>query len=374
MDFSLSDEQRMIADTVAKVTEAAGAELSAGHAGSFSEDRWQRLAETGLLGLNVPVEMGGIGGNAVDNLVALQAFGRGALPEPVISCAVVGAKLLALLGTDEQRQRYFPAMAEGQLRFVLAYLERGRRYDLAPITTVARKTPNGWTLDGEKVTVLDAPGMTLLAVTAAILDGVSEPRLGVFLLEPDRTGMSLRAGTTLDGRAFADVVLEKVQCSADALLGSVPAVPEQVMHVLDWATAAACFEAVGAMEMLLRITANYIKTRKQFGQQLASFQAIQHRVADMASYLEQARSICLHVASQLDGDDLVATARATSAAKVMVGEAARFIGQQAVQLHGAIGITEELAVSRYFKRLTCFEMTFGDADYHLRRYQQFGRH
>jgi alkylation response protein AidB-like acyl-CoA dehydrogenase len=381
MDFGLSDEQRMLADLVGRYVQknhgdavrSAAAQKSEG----FSRARWATLAETGLLGLNVAPEQGGLGGKAADCWIVMQAFGRGLVQEPYVSTAVIGARLLGLAGSTPQKERWLPSIVDGSRLFALATLEPGARYDLWQVAATARRTASGWVLDGAKALVPGGDSADVLLVSARV--DASDSRqdtagIGVFIVPADAPGLSRQSMPTFDGRRGATIRLSAVQLSADALLGESASQAGGSYEKLEWAigygVAALCAEAAGAMRQLLDLTLAHLRARHQFGKSIGSFQALQHRAAEMLVSTEQATSMALMAAAYVDGDDAAARRRALSAAKALVGRCARHVGQTAIQLHGGMGMTDELAAGHYFKRLTAIDKTWGDADHHTGLFAQ----
>jgi alkylation response protein AidB-like acyl-CoA dehydrogenase len=355
MDFSFTEEQQLLEDTVRRFVarDCAFEKRRAirDSAGGWSRDTWQALADLGLLALNVPEEHGGLGAGPVDTMIAMNALGPGLLLEPYLASAVVATALL----------RECPAQAG-----LLAQLAAGER-----IVVLAHEEPNGvatrcriegtdFLLDGRKCVVAHAAAADFLIVSARLGDD-----LALFLVPRDAPGLSLDSYPTLDGTRAAEVHLAGVRLPATARLAAGHAALERA---LDIGLAALCAEAVGIMKAALDATADYLRTRQQFGQPIGRFQALQHRAADMLLHYEQAKSMSYLAAMRCTSKDAAERRRALSAAKVLTGRAARFIGQQAVQLHGGMGMTDELVVSHWFKRLTAIEMLFGDSDTHLQTF------
>lgn len=373
MNFNLSDEQNALRDQLLRLMqkdygfEARKAFLKS--AEGHSPAAWQNLAEMGVLALTLPETHGGLGGNAVDNLVVMECFGRGLVVEPYLSSVVLGASLIAAAGSAAQKDALLPALAEGKLKLALAHEENGARYRLSHVRTTAKAAGGGFVLNGSKTVVLNGADADPLIVSARTSGADSEEQgISLFLVPRSAAGISLHSYPTHDGQRAAELTLKDVKLGPDALLGKVGEGFAPLEHATQRAIAAVCAEAVGAMGALLEITGVYLKTRKQFGVPIGSFQVLQHRMADMLMVMEQARSMAYLAATQADSADVQARRRIMSAAKVLVGQAARQVGQQAVQLHGGIGVTDELNVSHYFKRLTMINILFGDADYHLGRY------
>ena len=374
MNFDFSEEQNQLRDALVRLLDRGyefdkRRQILASEAG-FSRDIWRQLAELGALSIALPEQHGGAGGTAVDTLVIMEALGRRIVVEPYVPAIVLGAGLVARVGAGAQRARLLPRIGAGQHFAALAHDELDSRYDLARVTTRARPDgAGGFILDGAKTVVLGGGVADTLIVSArtagepADLDGVS-----LFLVDASAAGVTRRHYATQDGHRAADVTLSGVRVSADALLGPAGGGIALVEHALEHGIVAVCGEALGVMAVLVELTTSYVKTRKQFGVPIGQFQVLQHRLADMLMRVEQARSMTYLIATTVDSADAAARRRVTAAATAMVSQAARFVGQGAIQLHGGIGITDEAPVSHYFKRLTMITLTFGDADYHLARF------
>jgi alkylation response protein AidB-like acyl-CoA dehydrogenase len=370
MDFKLTDEQQQLRDTLARFVqkdytfEKRKAILKSQD--GYSREAWQQLAEMGFTALTLPEAHGGLGGTAVDTMVVMEVLGRGLVVEPYLATVVLGAGLVAHVGTEAQQKALLPAIAEGKLLVAFAHDEPGARYELTRVTTTAKKGGDGYVLSGTKTVVLHGAQAGKLIVSARTGGGErDENGIALFIVDAAAPGVSLRDYPTHDGQRAAELTLKNAR---GELLGK----DGQGAALVDWAVsrgiAALCAEAVGCMAALVEITLGYIKTRKQFGVPIGSFQALQHRMADMLMMTEQARSMTYLAASKADSADVAERRRCISAAKALIGQAGRYVGQQAVQLHGGIGVTDEVNVSHYFKRLTLINATFGDADHHLGRF------
>ncbi len=371
MDFQYSEEQRMLADSLRRfATEGWSFESrrNASRKGKgYSDENWNVLAEMGVLGLNIPQDYDGFGENPASMLVVHSELGRALAGEPVIPSSVVCATIVERFGSNTQKQQWLPAVASGEAIFSLAYLEPGRRYETKPATTKVEAAGTGFRLNGSKVLVWHGAAATTLLVSAVGADG----KASLFVVPRDAAGVSLRDYPTMDGVRAADITFSNVELSADALLGAEGAAAAALELGIDHGIAALCAHAAGAMERLIEITAEYLRTRKQFGQPLGKFQALQHRMADMLIQKELALSMAYVAVSALTEADVEKRRRMISGAKTVVAEAGRYVGQQAVQLHGGMGMTDELDVGDYFKRLTMIDPLFGDIDYHV---QRFGEH
>ncbi|AXQ28160.1 pimeloyl-CoA dehydrogenase small subunit [Solimonas sp. K1W22B-7] len=368
MNFNFSEEQQQLRDTLDRyVRKDYGFEKRRGIIHStegWSREVWAQLADLGVLSVGLPEEHGGLGGGPFDTLLVMESLGRGMVVEPYVATVVLCAGLVARAGSEAQQAALLPGVASGETRLALAHHERGGRYDLSRIETAARRDGDAWVLNGHKSVVLHGAAADQLLVSAKTAAGIS-----LFLVDAKAPGVSRRDTPAQDGHRVAEVTLKDVRVGSDALVGAEGAALPQIELALDHAIAALCAEAVGAMGSLIEATVTYLKTRKQFGVPIGSFQALQHRAVEMYLHAEQARSMSYLAADKLGATDPAERRRAISGAKVLVGNAARYVGQQAVQLHGGIGVTDELAVGHYFKRLTMITLLFGDVDHHV---AQFG--
>lgn len=373
MDFSYSEEQQMLADTVGRLVDKdydfETRRKLAQTAPGFSEDIWHLFAELGLLALNVPEEFGGMGGSAVETLIVMEAFGRGLVLEPYLPTAVVAASLINAVGSAGQKEILLGAIADGSRRFALATLEPQARFDLWDIRATAARDRDGFVINGRKAVVQGGDSADTLIVSARSGGGTTDKQgISLFLVDAEADGVKVRGFPDIDGQRSAEITLENVAAGTDALLGSVGDGYAPLEAAIDRGIAALCAEAVGAMAKLIDITAEYLRTRKQFGKPIGSFQALQHRAADMLTALEQSRSAALMAAAKVDSPDPAERRAAVSAAKAIVGRAGRSVGQAAIQLHGGMGMSDELAVGYYFKRLTCIDMTWGNSEHHAELY------
>ena len=370
MDFNYTDEQNALRDTLARfIAKDYGFEQRRALAKSdegFSRDHWKQFTELGLTALPFPEDFGGLNGNAVDTMLVMEAFGRGLVLEPYLTTVIVAGSLVREAGSDAQKKELLPAVAGGERLLALAHYEPNGRYRVSRVDTAAKPKGEGWVLSGAKGVVIGGGAADTLLVTAR---SSHEPRdedgISLFLVDRRAKGVSVRSYMTQDGGRAADIRFDDVELGPDALLGNLGAVLPDLERALDYGRAALCAEAVGIMTALNEATLEYLKTRKQFGQPIGRFQALQHRMVDMVIATEQARSMATLAAVKADAPNAAERRRAISAAKAYVGQQARFVGQQAVQLHGGMGVVDELNISHYFKRLTMINMTFGDTDHHL---------
>ena len=374
MNFELSEEQRLLKDSAERfVRENCTLDrrraLVEGEPG-YSEIHWRQMAELGWLGVNVPEEYGGTGGGPAETMVLMEAFGAGLVLEPFFPSVVLGAGLVEMAGSAAQKAAILPAVVAGDLKLAFAWVEPRAGYDLFDVeTTAERRGGADYVINGAKGVVLGAASADRLVVSARTAGGSRDPRgIGLFLVDRDASGLKLRGYRTVDGLRAAEVSLDNVAAGEDAVLGD----PENALPVMEAvaerAVAALCAEAVGAMDVIVHDTAEYLKTRKQFGRPIGAFQVLQHRFTDMLMASEEARSMMYVATLRLAERDTVQRAKAVSGAKHLAGRHGRFIGQTAIQLHGGMGMTEEMAVAHYFKRLTMIDVMLGDEAYHLNRY------
>jgi alkylation response protein AidB-like acyl-CoA dehydrogenase len=370
MNFALTDEQQQLRDSLARFVqkeysfEKRKAILKSKE--GISREAWKQLADMGLTALGLPEAHGGLPGTPVDTMVVMDVLGRGLVVEPYLATVVLGAELVARAGSEAQQAAILPAVAAGDKLLALAHDEIGARYELEHVATTAKKHGDHYLLTGAKTVVLHGAQADTLIVSARTSGKVRDAGgIALFLVERAGAGVTVADHPTHDGQRAAEVALKGAR---GELLGKDGQGHALLEHAQARGIAALCAEAVGNMAALVEITLAYVKTRKQFGVPIGSFQALQHRMADMVMYVEQARSMSYLAAAKADAPDAAERRRALSAAKAYIGQAARFVGQQAVQLHGGIGVTDEANVSHYFKRLTLINVAFGDADHHLGRF------
>ena len=365
MDFDFSDEQTMLNETVtrfvAETYDFQKREHALKTADGWSREAWAGLAEMGLLALPFSEEDGGFGGGGVEMMIVMEALGRGLMVEPFFPTVVLAGGVLRKAGSAEQRAAIIPGIAAGERILALAHSERGLpRHTLAANTTATR-SGEGWTLDGRKVAVIHGGSADTLVVSAKAPEGLS-----LFLVDAKAAGVSIETKRGYDGVPVSEVALAGVAVGADALLGAAGSGEETLAAVFEEATAALVAEGVGAMAETFDVTVEYLKTRQQFGVAIGSFQALQHRAVEMLMQLELSRSMAILAALSLQIEP-GQRSRNISAAKALIGKSGRIVGQEAVQMHGAIGITAEYKVGHAFKRLTAIDALLGDRDYHLAR-------
>lgn len=371
MDFNFTEEQTMIRDSLSRLireqydfdTRRKVVESEAG----WRPEMWAQFAELGLLMAPFSEEDGGLGGGPIDAMVVMEEFGKGLVVEPYVPSVVCGGGFLKR-GSDAQKEEYLSGIMSGEAIFAFAYAEPRGRYNLADLETTAKRDGAGFVLNGHKAVVIGAPWATHFIVTART-SGDRRDRNGVtvFVVAKDAKGVSTRDYPTVDGRRASEVYFENVAVGAESVIGDVDNGLPLVELVSDEAIAALCAEACGAMKVAHDMTVEYSRQRKQFGVAIGKFQVLQHRMVDMFMEHEQSISMTYMATLKLDEDE-VTRKKAASAAKVRIGQAGRFVGQEAIQIHGGMGMTDELAVGHYFKRLTMIDAEFGNVDHHLKRY------
>jgi len=374
MDFDLSDDQRLLKDSIERLVKDTYG-FDARQAARRQPDGWDRgmwasFAELGILGLPFAEAEGGFGGGMVDTSLVMEAFGRALVVEPYFASVVLCGGLLRHGASEAQRIEWLPGLIDGSQVFAYAQAERQSRYVLHDVTTKAVRQNGTWQLSGSKSLVLSGDSATQLIVSARTAGSRTDREgISLFLVDPGQAGVSRRGYPTQDGGRAAEITFE----AADAtLLGTEGAALAAMERTEDEAIAALCAEAVGVMDSLHAQTVEYLKTRKQFGRAIGENQALQHRAVDMYVSLEQARSMALFATMMAGSGDADERRRAIHAAKVQIGRSGRHIGQEAIQLHGGIGVTMEYAVGHAFKRMTMIERSFGDTDTHLAALARLG--
>jgi alkylation response protein AidB-like acyl-CoA dehydrogenase len=373
VDFRYSEEQLALQDTLQRFISRdydfeRRRALSRSPLG-YSAEAWERYAELGLLALPFPEEYGGFGGNGVDTMAVMEQVGQGLLLEPYLSTVVLCGGLIRDAASEPLKKSLLPQIAAGKLKMAFAAYESAGRYDLAHVESSAVRTAGGWRLSGRKSVVLDAPSADHFLVSARNTGNTADAEgISLFIVRRDAPGVAMFAYPTQSGGRAGDVELRDVAVHDDAMIGEPGGALGVLQRAVDSGIAALCAEALGIVTALNQATLNYLKTRKQFGVPIGVFQALQHRMAEMVIAAEQIRSMAIIAAVHGDSNDAVMSRRAISGAKAYIGQASRFVGQQAVQLHGAMGVVDDAIVSHYFKRLTMIDMTLGDADFHVARF------
>ncbi|WP_396272976.1 acyl-CoA dehydrogenase family protein [Hyphomonas sp.] len=371
MDFNFTEEQTMIRDSLARLIKDqydfdTRRKVVASKEG-WRPKMWAQFAELGLLAAPFSEEDGGLGGGPIDAMVVMEEFGKGLVVEPFLQTVVVGGGFLKR-ATEGQKAEHLAPMIAGERVFAFAYAEPKGRYNLADLETTAKKDGAGWKISGHKAVVVGAPWASHLIVTARTAGGRRDTKgIGVFIVAKDAKGVTTRDYPTVDGRRASEVHFDNVAVGADAVIGDAENGLPLIERVTDEAIAALCAEACGAMKVAQTMTVEYSRQRKQFGTPIGKFQVLQHKMVDMFMEAEQSVSMTYMATLKLDEDD-VTRKKAASAAKVRIGQAGRFVGQNAIQIHGGMGMTDELAIGHYFKRLTIIDSEFGNVDHHLKRY------
>jgi len=367
MDFNYSEMQQMLVDSASKLVADNYTLEDVRHQraipGGLNEKNWNQFADMGWLALLIPEDAGGLGCSFEDAVVLSTMLGRALAVEPYVSTVVIGGHLIGAMADADRRGELLGGIATGEVRVALAHGEPGERYgDGGPRKTTAKASGNGFALSGNKLLVLDAPSATHVVVSATMENG----EIGLFLIAPDAAGIRSEAYPLVDGAAASDLMLDDVQGPADALIASGVAAEALLDEAADRATVALMAQAVGSMEACNQVCAAYIKERKQFGQPIGKFQALQHIMAEMFVSTHQARSILYYALANLEGTP-EQRREAVSTAKVLVGESAQFVSRSGIQLHGGYGVTDEYIVSHHYRRLLSLEKQFGDIDHHARR-------
>jgi len=373
MHFTCSEEQLALQDTLrrfmARDCAVERRRAVARTEEGFSREAWARFAELGLLALPFPEEYGGLGGTDVDLMLVMEQFGRGLVLEPYLTTVILAGGLVRDAGSAAQKQALLPTISGGGLFMALAHYEPDIRYELNRVATTAHTDGGGYVLNGAKSVVVGGHAADKLLVSARTDGGEQDvDGISLFLVDRGVAGLAVRGYPTQDGARASEVTLENVRVAEEAMVGPRGGALAHIERAIDRATAALCAEAVGIMEALNEATLEYLKTRKQFGQPIGRFQSLQHRMADMVIAAEQSRSMTTLAAVRAGSQNDAVRRRTVAAAKAYVGQSSRSAGQAAVQLHGGMGMVDELIVSHYFKRLTMINATFGDSDHHLGRF------
>ena len=373
MNFDYNEEQQLLTDSVKRFVGKdysfeARSKIVASEAG-YSDRAWDTLAEMGLLGLPISSDYEGFGGAALDMMGVMDAIGEALVVEPFLA-TTIGAQFVARAGSKAMKKSVLPAVVAGKLKLAFAQSEKGARYDLAHISTKATRSDTGYVIDGEKCVVVHGPCADKIVVSARTSGAdTSKKGISLFLVDAKAPGVSMNVYQTIDELRAADITLKGVEVPKNALIGKKGQGLALIEEVIDYATALVCAEAVGAIKSANDATLEYLKTRKQFGVPIGAFQALQHRMVDMVISYEQAKSMACLACAKVDSEkDPEARKRLVSAAKVKISEACRHVSQESIQLHGGMGMTEEMKVSHTFRRLTMIAQQFGDIDHHLERF------
>ncbi len=370
MDFELVDDQRLLQDSITRLLgDRYAFEQRKNYLKTpegFSPALWSQYAELGLLGVPFAEEYGGFGGGAQEIMLVMQAFGRALILEPYLATVVLGGTALQVAGSNAQKAELLPAIAEGRLKLAFAHSERQARYDLTDVVTTAKRSGGGWVLDGAKSVVTHGDAADRLVLSARTSgDRYDADGITLFLVDTTTPGLARRGYATRDEQRAADVALSNVTVADADVLGEVGKGLAIVQRIVEAGIAATAAEAIGAMEAMHSMTLEYSKTREQFGKPIGSYQVVQHRLADMFMTMEQGRSMAMLATMMVEHPEADERARKIAMAKVGVGQAARYVSQSAIQMHGGIGMTEEYAVGHYFRRCMVIERLFGDPAYYL---------
>ena len=372
MDFTFNEEQTLIQDQVDQFIQKeydweTRQSLSNSELG-FGDNNWQKFAELGWLGISTSEDNGGFGGSAIESMLIMEAFGKGLVVEPFLETIIMSGGLIDEHGTDQQKSSILEPAIAGQLHLALAYAEPQSRFNLSDVVTEAKSDGDNFILNGYKSVVMNGPSANKIIISARTSGSqLEENGITLFIVDGDSQGLNKTNYKTVDGRRASDLTIENVSVSKDDIIGQIDAGFDILDSSIDRAILAISAEAVGAMEVLYKTTVEYTKTREQFGTSIGKFQVLQHRMVDMFMEYEQCKSL-LYMATMKHEEGSADAKKAISGLKYQVGKAGRFIGQQAVQLHGGMGVTDELNVGHYFKRLTTVGTIFGNSDYHLKKY------
>ena len=364
MDFTFNEEQTLIQDQVDQfVLKEYDWETRQSLSNSdlgFGQENWQKFAELGWLGISVSEDSGGFGGSAIESMLIMEAFGKGLVVEPFLETMIMSGGLIDAHGSDQQKASILEPAISGEMHLALAYAEPQSRFNLSDVVTEAKSEGDNFVLNGYKSVVMNGPSANKILVSARTSGSqLEENGLTLFIVDADSNGLNKTNYKTVDGRRASDISLENVTVSKDDVVGSIDSGFEILDSAIDKAILAISAEAVGAMEVLYKATVEYTKTREQFGTAIGKFQVLQHRMVDMFMEYEQCKSL-LYMATMKQEEGALDAKKAISGLKYQVGKAGKFIGQQAVQLHGGMGVTDELNVGHYFKRLTTIGTIFGN--------------
>ena len=374
MNFEYSEEQNLFSDSLRKLlenknTDANRRKVLEQEDGFHSEALWQNFADFGLLGIPFDEKFGGFGGSAIDVMIAEIEFGKHLSMEPYLASVILGGAAVRLAGSEDQKQALIAPMIAGELKLACAFGEPQSRHDFFDVETRAKKYGDSYKITGAKAVVIGGDCADSLIVSARTSGATANKEgLSLFIVDASAESVSKRAYRLTDGRGAAEVWLDDVSVSAEHLLGEEGNAWPVIDHVTDLGTAALCAEAVGAMQIVNETTLEYLRTREQFGRPIGKFQVLQHRMVDMMIEKEQSESLALLASMDADKTDTAIRHRAVSAAKVEVCNAARFISEAGIQMHGGIGVTEEYLLGQFVKRLNVVQATFGDVDHHLQRF------
>ena len=372
MDFTFNEEQSLIQDQVDQFIQKeydweTRQSLSNSDLG-FGQENWQKFAELGWLGISISEDSGGFGGSAIESMLIMEAFGKGLVVEPFLETMIMSGGIIDDHGSVEQKSVLLEPAIAGDMQLALAYAEPQSRFNLSDVVTEAKADGENFILNGYKSVVMNGPSANKIIISARTSGSqLDENGITLFVIDSEASGLNKTNYKTVDGRRASDLTIENVSVSQDDIVGELDLGYKILDSAIDKAILAISAEAVGAMEVLYKATVEYTKTREQFGTAIGKFQVLQHRMVDMFMEYEQCKSL-LYMATMKHEEGAVDSKKAISGLKYQVGKAGKFIGQQAVQLHGGMGVTDELNVGHYFKRLTTVGTIFGNTDYHLKKY------
>ena len=372
MDFTFNEEQTLIQDQVDQFVQKeydweTRQSLSNSDLG-FGEDNWKKFAELGWLGISVSEESGGFGGSAIESMLIMEAFGKGLVVEPFLETMIMSGGILDNHGSDQQKSSILEPAIAGEMQLALAYAEPQSRFNLSDVVTEAKEKDENFILNGYKSVVMNGPSADKIIVSARTSGSqMEEEGISLFIVDAGSEGLNRTNYKTVDGKRASDITIENLSVPKENIIGQINSGFKILDSAIDTAILAISAEAVGAMEVLYKTTVEYTKTREQFGTAIGKFQVLQHRMVDMFMEYEQCKSL-LYMATMKHEEGSADAKKAISGLKYQVGKAGKFIGQQAVQLHGGMGVTDELNVGHYFKRLTTVGTIFGNTDYHLKKY------
>ncbi|MBH67987.1 MAG: pimeloyl-CoA dehydrogenase small subunit [Rhodospirillaceae bacterium] len=373
MSFAFTEDQKLLAESVDRFIrddytfEARRKFL--GMDGGFDRKNWSKFAELGWLALPIDEKYGGLGGSTVDAAVLLESFGRGLVVEPYQSSIVLGAACIEMAGTEKQKTELLPALVEGKILVTVAHTEPKSRFNLSRVDTGAVKGSGNFVLDGRKAIVQNAETADFFIISARTGGSKSdEEGISLFLVGREVEGIELQSYPTIDGFRASEVSFKSVKVDESCLIGQLDRGFHIIENIVDRACVLLCAEAAGVMDRAVDLTVDYIKNREQFGKPIGSFQVLQHRAVDMRGAKDFSRALTFRAAGVIDEADYIERVRAVSAAKVEMGRSGKLIGQESIQLHGGMGMTDDMAIGHYFKRLTMLDVMFGNVDYHRRRF------
>ena len=375
MSFTFTEDQKLLSESADRfVLDDYNFETRRkiiGQDGGFDRDNWEKFAELGWLALPIAEEYGGLGGSTVDTAVLLESFGRGLVVEPYQSCIVLSAGLLQVAGNEEQKRQHLPSIAEGKTLLSFAHIEPTSRFNLCHIRTTATKQGDCFVVDGEKAIVHNAETADYFILSTRTEGDINDENgITLFLVPSSSSGIEMRSYPTIDGLRASEISFNSVKVDKQNVLGELNKAAESIQKVVDRACVLLCAEAAGAMDTAVKLTVDYIKNREQFGQAIGSFQVLQHRAVEMLGAKDFSRALTYRAAGAIDQSNASERMRAVSAAKVEMGRSGKLIGQEGIQLHGGMGMTDDMPIGHFFKRLTMIDAIFGNVDFHRKRFAQ----